>query len=430
MTLRRSILIASMASAALAGCAFDPARARPRNETPNDAGGRGTLDATAPDSDASADAGGRDSSSGPPDAVAIDDAAARPDAMIEDAKSAPPDATPADAMPPPPPAPLLSVSGSAIVDETGRPVRLLGVNRVGTEYQCVLGQGIFDGPNDGPSVDAIKTWHATAVRILLNEECWLGINGAPALFSGANYQQAIADYVALVESRGMYPILDLQWSASALTLPQGQDVMANADHTPDFWDSVATRFKDDGRVVFELFTEPDPDSGQDTTAAWQCWRDGGACPGVNFAVAGMQTLVTAVRNTGARNLLLLGGVQRSNSLTEWLAYKPIDPRNNIAPAWHVYQNHDCTQASCFGTQVPASLSSAFPIVASDVGEDDCMTAVLDPTMAFMDQLHGHYVAWLWNVRGDCESLISDYATAAPNGVFGQAFHDHLMQVAP
>ena len=47
----------------------------------------------------------------------------------------------------------------------------------GTEYACVQGWGMFDGPTDDEAIDVMKEWHINVVRIPLNEACWLGING-------------------------------------------------------------------------------------------------------------------------------------------------------------------------------------------------------------------------------------------------------------
>src|SRR5438445_11921439 len=77
----------------------------------------------------------------------------------------------------------LRVQGDQILNDAGQPLRLLGVNRAGTEYLCIHGWGIFDGPADTASVQAIAAWHANAVRVPLNEQCWLGLNGVPAAYS-------------------------------------------------------------------------------------------------------------------------------------------------------------------------------------------------------------------------------------------------------
>ena len=69
-------------------------------------------------------------------------------------------------------APRLHVAGNRLVNSRGRPVVLHGVNRSGTEFLCVQGHGIFDGPTDQASISAMKAWGINAVRIPLNEGCW------------------------------------------------------------------------------------------------------------------------------------------------------------------------------------------------------------------------------------------------------------------
>src|SRR5215471_11219474 len=103
----------------------------------------------------------------------------------------------------------LHAAGNQLVDGAGQPVRLRGVNYSGTEYACIQGWGIFDGPSDLVSVQAIASWKANAVRVPLNEDCWLAVNGAPAAYSGANYQTAIKNYVSLLTQNGLVPIVEL-----------------------------------------------------------------------------------------------------------------------------------------------------------------------------------------------------------------------------
>ena len=79
-----------------------------------------------------------------------------------------------------PAAPAPRVVGNALVDADGRPLRLLGVDRAGTEYACIQGWGIFDGPTDAAAIAAIRSWGANAVRVPLNEDCWLGRANVPA----------------------------------------------------------------------------------------------------------------------------------------------------------------------------------------------------------------------------------------------------------
>ena len=68
----------------------------------------------------------------------------------------------------------IAVSGNHLVDGTGRTIRLLGVNRSGAEYACIQGWGIFDGPSDAASIQAIaastRLWSGKglAVRLIVS----------------------------------------------------------------------------------------------------------------------------------------------------------------------------------------------------------------------------------------------------------------------
>src|SRR5206468_2722397 len=94
----------------------------------------------------------------------------------------------------------LQVSGNRLEDGQGKPVRLVGVNRSGTEYACIQGWGIFSGPSDAASIQAIHAWRVNAVRVPLNEDCWLGIHCTDSSLCGANYQAAIGAYVDLLNA--------------------------------------------------------------------------------------------------------------------------------------------------------------------------------------------------------------------------------------
>ena len=89
----------------------------------------------------------------------------------------------------------VSVSGNRLVDESGHPIRLLGVSRSGSEYACAEGFGFFDGPTGPRSIRAMKQWGINAVRLPLNPDCWLGTDGVKAGLGGAAYQAAIDGFV-------------------------------------------------------------------------------------------------------------------------------------------------------------------------------------------------------------------------------------------
>jgi endoglucanase len=323
----------------------------------------------------------------------------------------------------------LHVAGRWLVDGSGQSVQLRGVNRSGTEYACIQGQGIFDGPTDAAATAAIVAWRANVVRVPLNEDCWLGINGVPEQYAGANYQAAVGRYVDVLNGAGLFVILDLHWSAPGAEQASAQQPMPDRDHAVEFWRQVARTFKGNGRVLFDLFNEPHPNLAPDPSAAWTCWRDGGACPGVPYQAAGMQELVTAIRDEGANNVLLLGGLDHANDLALWLQYKPRDPAHNLAAAWHAYNFNDCSAKECYDLRV-APVARKVPVIAGEIGERGCVHAFIDALMPWLDDHGVGYLGWTWNTWecSDGPALIKDYAGTPTE--FGQGLKDHLAALPP
>ncbi len=324
------------------------------------------------------------------------------------------------APPPPAAAPAVHVQGNQLVDSAGRPVHLRGVNRSGTEYACAQGWGFFDGPSDSSSVAAIGSWKVNVVRVPLNETCWLAINGVKPAYSGANYQRVISDYVALLNGAGMIAILELHWSAPDTVVALHQAPMPDRDHTPEFWRQVAAAYGKNNRVIFDLFNEPFPDSNRDTPEAWRCWRDGGTCAGMSYQAAGMQELVTAVRGAGATNVIMVGGVQYAAGLSSWLANKPVDPLNNLAASWHIYNFSWCNTQACWDSAAD-SVSRQVPLVLGELGQNDRGSAFVTSLMDWMDARTGGsgYLGWSWDVWGDPLDLITNY-DGTPT-TYGQTF---------
>src|SRR4051812_13812881 len=166
----------------------------------------------------------------------------------------------------------IKIVGKHFVNGAGHVVRLLGVNHTSAEYGCVDGFGYDDGHFDDADAAAIRSWKATAVRVPLNEDCWLGINGQPNSSQGADppltrdgYRQEIKNYVAALNRHGLYAIIDLHWSAPGAQVALEQQPMPDMNHSPVFWTSVASTFKSNHAVVFDLYNEPydptDPRSG-------------------------------------------------------------------------------------------------------------------------------------------------------------------------
>jgi hypothetical protein len=347
------------------------------------------------------------------------------------------------------PPPQLSVDGNRLVGDGGETVRLLGVNRSGTEYACAHRFGFTDSPKperiDSPKmIRAIASWGATAVRVPLHEHCWLGINGVPDRFGGARYRDAIATYVDRLKAQGLHPILDLHQSGpagvSARLATDGLRAMPNEDHSVDFWRTVARRFGDDASVVFDLYNEPH-------LVGWKCLRDGCMMkrddyrPDIpNYRAVGMARLVRTIRGEGAENVILVPGVSYSNDLSRWLEFVPDDPLGRIAASFHNYEgpNLGGCHLECWEQKI-APIARRYPVVTGEMGDvsltgAECDHDYISEYMPWADEHGVSYLAWSWSATrygtwscGGGPALIYDFdGTPTP---YGRGLRGHLRGLA-
>jgi hypothetical protein len=217
--------------------------------------------------------------------------------------------------------------------------------------------------------------------------------------------------------------------------------MPNADHSLAFWTDVAETFMDDDGVIFEPYNEPFPAGNTTEEPAWQCWRDGCEAEfrGTTYQAVGMQAIVDAIRATGSTHVILLGGVQFSNDLSLWLDYMPQDPLGGTGAAWHIYNFNASIDEGCWNG-APAAVGAQVPVVATEIGQNDCRGDFITTLMHWLDGRGIGYLPWSWNMLGPCVPevrgpmgrpgrpwpLITDYCSARPNSDYAQAFYDHLM----
>jgi hypothetical protein len=300
----------------------------------------------------------------------------------------------------------VQVSGNKLLStQDGSVVHLRGVNLAGfdqgskpwIDYACFGGCTPSSG-NSEPNFAYLAQLHFNAVRIPLIQENWLGYacytgsavhptatNTTP---NAAMFQAALIKTVADATAAGLYVILDLHWSAPNdpnTGVPYcsfGQGAAADADHSIDFWISIANTFKNNPAVLFELYNEPFLSSCYDkggtnpagiacslvqstwTTGDGAIFRNGGTyypfihqvngsgldVLNITWHVAGMQDLVNGIRTTGtftasngkqftgagAKNVILSASIGWNQNINLWPEFAPSDPTGQLAASWHVY----------------------------------------------------------------------------------------------
>lgn len=318
----------------------------------------------------------------------------------------------------------LHVSGNRLLDVQGQPILLHGVDRSGTEYACIQGRGIFDGPSDAASVRAIASWHANIVRVPLNEDCWLNINGVKPQYAGANYRRAIVDYVRLLHRFGMYAELSLIWGAPGTYRATYQSGGPDETHSPAAWASLARTFKNDHNAILAPWGE--------TVTDPSCFLHGGVCEAtfgphnVPYRIAGMQQAVDVMRAAGYNGVIAIPGIAFANDLSKWLKYEPRDPRHQLIAEAHVYGKNVCDTVVCFQSTF-APVARRVPLIFGETGESydasDCGSSRVATFLHWADAHRVSYEAWAWDTWRTCLSLISTY-TGHPSGAYGAFIKAH------
>jgi endoglucanase len=323
-----------------------------------------------------------------------------------------------------------TVTGPLVYDGTGAKHVFRGVARPSLEWSAT-------GDNLQQSdYDTMKAWGANVVRLSLNQDFWIVDASNPHAVS--YYADFVDAQVQAAEADGIDVILDLHRSdGGSFNNSPGQWCMAD-QNSLTFWTQVATRYRGDPHVLFELYNEP-------YVTDWNVWLNGGTATctshqlnnGVQmsfsstFAAAGMQQLYNAVRATGAKNLVIAGGIDYAFDLSGVGQGFRLKDANGSPAANVMYNTHPYNES---GKTTPAQWFSAFgyltatdPVIATEFGDasaGSCSTATYDQTLMSYFDAQGassnpanrvSWTAWAF-YPGGCSfpSLLNDwtYATTA------------------
>lgn len=187
----------------------------------------------------------------------------------------------------------------------------------------------------------------------------------------------------------------------------------------DFWGTIAQRYGQDGRVLFELWNEPifHPDRPGDPFDRWAAlvphWRR-----------------LLAVIRAHARNLVLLAGDRWAYDLRGISGNRIGDA--NLAYAWHVYANHDENQPAMWRRRL-GGLNSVAPVIVTEWGFAAAPGLHFDgdaetfgkPFVDLVEALALHDTAWCWHPDWTPSMLGADWRTPT---LFGRFVRDRLRRL--
>ena len=339
------------------------------------------------------------------------------------------------------PAGFYSVSGPTVLDGAGKPHIFRGLDRPSLESTP-------SGDNLGEAdYQVMASWGANIVRIPLNQDFWL--TDSPKYDS--SYSGVVDQQIQWAEMHGLDAILDLHWSdrGDPANAPGGQQQMAD-QRSVAFWKDVPNHvnfytnvaYKSDPKVLFELYNEPEL---YNATDAWGVWLNGGdtgsGSGGVDVPnAAGMQQLYDAVRGTGAKNLVLIGGIHYAYDLSGVPGH-PINNGSNIIYVTHPYAMNESPGDKGLSTWYNAFgfLAATAPVMATEFGNRQtsggppCTTTYLNNFLQYagLKTVSGttapanklHWSAWAFiQVSNECAypTVLHDYYDVNANGTLVQA----------
>ena len=189
----------------------------------------------------------------------------------------------------------LTTRGTSIVfackpDNT---IRLKGLNIPGAEYMKVPAEEHIMRS----TVAAIKDWKANIIRLPVDLNAWngkrlWGYPGEPPSDGGAECRKQIKEIIDFISESGSYCILDLHHFESF------------TQEAKDFWIEVANMdyYKNNPFVLFGILNEAH-------SVSWKVWRDGDGKGKI-----GHQEVIEAIRDAGAKNIIVAGGLSYAYDL--------------------------------------------------------------------------------------------------------------------
>ena len=238
----------------------------------------------------------------------------------------------------------------------------------------------------------MRGWKINAVRVPLNESCWLGIERR------RRHAIRASDYTATPSTttsrsctrHGIVPILELHWAAPGDVPRDGLHAHAECRPLAGFWADVAQDLPRRRRrhlraVTTSRFPDLEPRHARSLGLLARRLRHARHI-GTDGTVRRRRHAVA--RRRDSRNRLaaphLLGGVQYSNALSGGSNTSPNDPAGtSLWPGTSTTTTAAATRAA--GTTCPAELAASSPIVATEIGQNDCEgETFLKPLMEFLD----------------------------------------------
>jgi endoglucanase len=312
-----------------------------------------------------------------------------------------------------------AVVGNKVISGACQDTRFVGIARPFLESWHTGDDRLIDPQLSRADFQGIRSWHSNIVRIPINESFWYS--------AAANYDP---DYRALVDSTvrrahdaGLAVILDMHFSdqGSSARRAYTLEPLPDANHAIPFWKEVATQFRNDPRVLFEMYNEPHD-------VSWDMWLNGGTVTDTSgtYQAVGYQQVYDAIRSTGAENIVIANGLNWGYDLSGVATH--LIKGYNVMYGTHVYdwpEKQPPAWDAGFGY-----LAAQAPVMIGEFGTMNCGLSYYNAVMDYADRKNLHMIAWAWYAPPpDRQDLVCTFAAllsdwnGTPTGI-GAAVKSH------
>lgn len=290
-----------------------------------------------------------------------------------------------------------------------------GVNLAGAEFTPASLPGTENSSYGWPTATSSQYYINKGMNTIRLPFLWERLQPTQGGTFSSGYWTSLKNTVSGMTAKGAYVIVDPHNYArhNGELLGSG---LTNAEFA-DLWSKLASEFKSNSKVIFGIMNEPH-------TMGTETW------------FSGAQAAITAIRATGASNLILVPGNAWTGAHSwgqNWygtanatVALTISDPSNNMAYEVHQYLDSDYsgTNSGCKSTTVGSTALKTFTswlktnnkkgFLGEFAGTNDatCQSAVND-MLTYMEANSDVWIGWTWWAGGP---MWGDYMfTLEPNG---------------
>jgi hypothetical protein len=253
------------------------------------------------------------------------------------------------------------------------------------------------------------------------------MNGLRLSLSNWIYNSDPVNYLALVDKivqeanqAGLYTVLDLHDDDQSGS-PYGSNASTPKPEDVTFWRTFAAHYANNPMIIFDAFNEPHYVDGPS-------WLNGGGIgvgsTGKTFPILGMQALVQAIRSTGAKQLISIGGLKAPVTYAAETGIQLHIKGPNIIYTKHDYQTIVSGNPSVWDAEI-GYFKHLYPIYYGEWAllpnpplsqPERCLGAtmqnanqIVNNFLNYMQQYQTSWTAWQFDIN----HLILDYTNFTP-----------------